>query len=358
MNREKGMDKEECMSEENGMDTEKAVNKDLFGGERYYTLNHYLRQRFGRKTYKLALDGGMTCPNRDGTAGYGGCIFCSGGGSGEFAAPRQEAGGVTAQIEEARNRIRQKTDADLFIAYFQSYTNTYADVEYLRQIFTEAIMHPQVAALSVATRPDCLPDEVLALLAQLNRIKPVWVELGLQTIHEETARYIRRGYALSCYEDAVKRLNQAGIEVITHVILGLPGESREDMLETVRYLARKSSLSGQDHAPEAAAGAVPFSYRTQGIKLQLLHVLKGTDLAAEYQKGAFSVLSMEEYLEILFECLEILPPDLVVHRITGDGPKSLLIAPQWSANKKMVLNTIRREMKQRDIRQGKFYAPA
>ncbi|MGN0294068.1 MAG: TIGR01212 family radical SAM protein [Lachnospiraceae bacterium] len=337
-------------------------NRD-YGGERYYTLNHYLRQRFGRKTYKLALDGGMTCPNRDGTVGYGGCIFCSGGGSGEFAARMQETGGVTAQIEQARKRIQDKTDADLFIAYFQSYTNTYADAEYLRRIFTEAIMHPQVAVLSIATRPDCLPDEVLALLMELNRIKPVWIELGLQTIHEKTARYIRRGYELACYEDAVKRLNQAGIEVITHVILGLPGESREDMLETVRYLSQNVFASGQNSFPEnslpeiPAAGGVSFAYRTQGIKLQLLHVLKGTDLAAEYQKGAFSVLSMDEYLHILFACIEILPPDMVVHRITGDGPKSLLVAPGWSADKKLVLNTIRREMKLRDIRQGKEYRP-
>lgn len=345
-------------------------------GERYYTLNYYLRQRFGRKTYKLALDGGMTCPNRDGTAGYGGCIFCSGGGSGEFAVGIQETGGVTAQIEQARKRIQEKTDAELFIAYFQSYTNTYADVEYLRQIFMEAIMHPQVAVLSIATRPDCLPDEVLALLEELNRIKPVWIELGLQTIHEKTARYIRRGYELSCYENAVKRLNQAGIEVITHVILGLPGESREDMLETARYLSRNVSVSGQNSASGEnsvsgqnsvpgknslseipASGAVPFLYGTQGIKLQLLHVLKGTDLAAEYQKGAFSVLSMDEYLDVLFACIEILPPDMVVHRITGDGPKSLLIAPEWSADKKRVLNTIHREMKRRDIRQGKRYRP-
>ena len=319
--------------------------KKHYGGERFYTLNAYLRERFGQKVYKLALDGGMTCPNRDGKIGYGGCIFCSGGGSGEFAVGRQENGGVTEQIERARERIREKTDAGRFIAYFQSYTNTYADVEYLRQIFTEAIMHPQVEVLSVATRPDCLPDDVMELLAQLNRIKPVWVELGLQTIHEKTAGYIRRGYPLSCYEDAVHRLHDAGIEVITHVILGLPGESREDMMETVRYLS--------EAVFESCFGEC--TYRTRGIKLQLLHVLKGTDLAAEYRKGAFSVLNMEEYLDILFDCLELLPPDMVIHRITGDGPKSLLIAPKWSANKKMVLNTIRREMKLRDIRQGTKY---
>lgn len=310
------------------------LNKDsLYGGERYYTLNQYLRERFSQKVYKLALDGGMTCPNRDGTLGGSGCIFCSQGGSGEFAVPHSS---VAAQIEQAKERIKNKTEASLFIAYFQSYTNTYAPVEYLRQIFMEAISHPQVAILSIATRPDCLSPDVTALLAELNQIKPVWVELGLQTIHEHTAKYIRRGYKLPCYEDAVKRLHEAGIEVITHVILGLPGENKEDMLETVRYLSQKQPV-------------------IQGIKLQLLHVLKGTDLAEEYQKGTFFVLSQEEYLDILFECLQILPPDIVVHRITGDGPKSLLIAPEWSANKKAVLNTIRREMKRRDIIQGSQY---
>lgn len=216
------------------------LNKDIsYGGERYYTLNQYLRERFGQKVYKLALDGGMTCPNRDGTLGIGGCIFCSQGGSGEFAAPHNS---VAVQIEQARERIRNKTEASLFIAYFQSYTNTYAPVEYLRRIFTEAIAHPQVAVLSIATRPDCLPEEVVALLAELNQIKPVWVELGLQTIHERTAQYIRRGYELSCYEEAVKRLHSVGIEVITHVILGLPGECKKDMLDTIRYLSQKMPM--------------------------------------------------------------------------------------------------------------------
>ncbi|MDO5410655.1 MAG: TIGR01212 family radical SAM protein [Lachnospiraceae bacterium] len=332
--------------------------KNIYGEERYYTLNTFLRKKFGRKVYKLALDGGMTCPNRDGTLGYGGCIFCSGGGSGEFAVSRQERGGVTAQIEQAKEKIRKKTDADLFIAYFQSYTNTYAPVEYLRSIFTEAVLHPQVAVLSIATRPDCLPPEVIALLADLNRIKPVWVELGLQTIHEKTAHYIRRGYPLSCYEEAVRNLHQAGIEVITHVILGLPGETKEDMLETVRYLSKADSESVSEIVPRidfTAEDSPRFRYRTEGIKLQLLHVLKGTDLAAEYRKGAFSALDMDEYLDILFDCLELLPPEMVVHRITGDGPKSLLEAPLWSADKKMVLNTIRREMKLRGIFQGKNF---
>lgn len=354
-----------------------------YGEERYYTLNQYLRERFGQKVYKLALDGGMSCPNRDGTLGYGGCIFCSAGGSGEFAVKTIKAdsgipknwdeavkadsgvtvswrkggrivpGSVTAQIELAKARICQKTNAGLFIAYFQSYTNTYAPVEYLRQIFMEAICHPQVAVLSIATRPDCLPPDVLQLLAELNQIKPVWVELGLQTIQERTARLIRRGYELSCYENAVAALRKAGVEVITHVILGLPGETKANMLETVAYLAEKV----QDSEPWGGQRTIPpflpsALYRTQGIKLQLLHVLEGTDLAVSYRNGEFQSLAMEEYLDILFACLEILPPEMVVHRITGDGPKKILIAPVWSGNKKMVLNTIRREMKQREIWQG------
>lgn len=340
-----------------------------YAGERYYTLNQYLKKRFGQKVYKLALDGGMSCPNRDGRLGHGGCIFCSAGGSGEFAikaAGRENGddsgtlkiipGSVTAQIEQAKAKICQKTNAALFIAYFQSYTNTYAPVEYLRQIFTEAISHPQVAVLSIATRPDCLPPEVIQLLKELNQIKPVWIELGLQTIHERTAQYIRRGYQLSCYENAIKQLRRAGIEVITHVILGLPGETKEDMTETIRYLARKAeepwgseNTQNQSFIPPAA------TYMTQGIKLQLLHVLEGTDLAEDYQKGTFQSLTMEEYLDILFTCLQNLPPETIIHRITGDGPKNLLIAPTWSTNKKNVLNTIRREMKQRNIVQGQEY---
>lgn len=373
--------------------------KKRYAGERYYTLNQYLREQFGEKVYKLALDGGMSCPNRDGTLGYGGCIFCSGGGSGEFAEKLCTDVGVTQQIERAKMRICQKTDARKFIAYFQSYTNTYAPVEYLRRIFTEAISHPEVAVLSIATRPDCLPPAVVSLLAELNQIKPVWVELGLQTIHAETAAYIRRGYDLRCYEEAVIALRKAGIEVVTHVILGLPGESPEDILETVRYLSKPieehavketlklSSLkihkemhrepekidaqlslseicrnSGSQSCGKLKAEKKDFAvqnyvgYRTNGIKLQLLHVLKGTDLAAEYQNGAFEVLSMEQYLEILGACIRLLPPDMVVHRITGDGPKNILLAPEWSANKKYVLNTIRRYMKEQDIWQGKDYS--
>ena len=298
--------------------------------ERYYSLNRYLRETFGEKVYKLALDGGMTCPNRDGTIGTGGCIFCSAGGSGDFAEGR--CGSVAEQLERAKGRVRGKTDAAKFVAYFQSYTNTYAPVEYLEALFSDALAEESVVALSIGTRPDCLPDEVVALLEKLNRRKPVWVELGLQTIHPETARYIRRGYGLECYEDALRRLKAAGITVIAHVILGLPGETREMMLQTIDYLAG-------EHRPD-------------GIKLQLLHVLEGTDLASEYRAGKFRTMEMEEYFDLLCQCLLRLPEDMVIHRLTGDGPKKTLIAPKWTADKKRVLNALRRELENRDIRQG------
>ena len=301
--------------------------------ERYYSLNRYLRETFGEKVYKLALDGGMTCPNRDGTLDTRGCIFCSAGGSGDFAECR--CASVSEQLHRAKKRIQSKTDAAKFIAYFQSYTNTYAPAEYLENLFTRAIADPSVAALSIGTRPDCLPDEVVSLLARLNRIKPVWVELGLQTIHEATARSIRRGYPLPVYEDALHRLKAAGITVIVHVILGLPGEDRAKMLSTIDYL-------GGQHRPD-------------GIKLQLLHVLEGTDLADDYRAGKFQTMEMEEYFDILFACLERLPPDMVIHRLTGDGPKKLLLSPLWTGDKKRVLNTLNRELEHRNIRQGRLY---
>ena len=303
--------------------------------EHYYSLNRYLRETFGEKVYKLALDGGMTCPNRDGSLDTRGCIFCSAGGSGDFAEGR--CASVAEQIEKARARVRKKTDAAKFIAYFQSYTNTYAPVEYLEPLFSEAIAEPSVVALSIGTRPDCLPDEVIDLLARLNRIKPVWVELGLQTIHEETARYIRRGYPLPVYEDALTRLKAAGITVITHVILGLPGESREMMLATIDYL-------GGEHRPD-------------GVKLQLLHVLEGTDLAADWRAGKFACMEMEEYFDLLCECLERLPADMVIHRLTGDGPKRTLLAPLWTADKKRVLNELNRTLENRKISQGSAKKP-
>ena len=370
----------------------------------YHALDYELKRRFGRKIYKLSLDGGMTCPNRDGTLGNRGCIFCSSGGSGDFAA--KACPDVWEQIEAAKARVRRKmppgssgataapgssgattapgsngattapgsngttiapgssgattapesrgnastasecnasantspesraTTPPSYIAYFQSYTNTYAPLPRLRSLFERAVSHPDVALLSVATRPDCLPDETVSLLAGLNRRKPVWVELGLQTVHEDTARFIRRGYGFPVFEDACRRLKAAGITVVVHVILGLPGEDRERMLETITRMADFSR-----------AGLI------DGIKLQLLHVLKGTDLADYYQNHPFP---MEEYIDFVIDCAELLPPELVIHRLTGDGPKSLLVAPSWSGNKRLVLNTLARRFKERNTWQGRL----
>lgn len=298
----------------------------------YHSFDYMLKERFGTKVYKVALNGGMTCPNRDGTLGSRGCIFCSAGGSGDFAADRHLT--ITEQISAQKEQIRKKRKADTFIAYFQAYTNTYGSISHLTSIFTEALADPEVAALSIGTRPDCLGEEVLDLLEMLNRRKPVWIELGLQTIHPATARYIRRGYELSCFEQAVKNLRSRGLEVIVHTILGLPGETREDILETISY------LNQQD---------------IQGIKLQLLHILKGTDLAEDYLADKFQVYTMEEYLDTVIACLEHLAPDIVVHRLTGDGPKALLLAPLWSSAKKTVLNSLHHECKVRQTWQGRLY---
>lgn len=302
-----------------------------WNGKPYYSLDYYLKETFGKKVYKLALDGGMTCPNRDGTLGTGGCIFCSAGGSGDFAAKRDVS--VRKQVNTAKERVAKKmSEADgPYIAYFQSYTNTYAPLPYLKKLFTEAISLPEICALSIGTRPDCLPDETIALLSDLNREKPVWVELGLQTIHETTAKLIRRGYPLSVFEDAYCRLKKAGLTVIAHVILGLPNETTEDILQTIHYLA---------------------NLNIDGIKLQLLHVLKGTDLDAMYQTGGFSVMELNEYLELVGDCLKFLPQNVVIHRISGDGPKSLLTAPLWSGNKRLVLNSLTKYLKENQIWQG------
>ena len=305
---------------------------ESWNGKPYHSFDYMLKERFSCKIYKTALNGGMTCPNRDGTLGERGCIFCSQGGSGDFAGDRRDS--ITEQINKQAEKLAQKRNASAFIAYFQAYTNTYAPVEYLRKIYTEAINHPQVAAVSIGTRPDCLGPDVLALLEELNQIKPVWIELGLQTIHERTAAYIRRGYPLSCFEEAVKALRQRDLDVIVHTILGLPGESRQDILETMEYLNRRD---------------------IQGIKLQLLHVLKGTDLAQDYLEGRFSVYTVAEYLDILIDCLEHLSPDIVIHRLTGDGPKDLLMAPLWSSKKRTVLNTLHHECKIRHAYQGRLY---
>lgn len=284
------------------------------------TLNEYLKSRYGKKLYKISINAGLTCPNRDGTLGTGGCIFCSGTGSGDFAGDPGMS--ISDQIENGKKRVQGKLPGEGFgyIAYFQAFTNTYGPIEKLEKMYMEAAMHDDIEIISIATRPDCLQDDVLELISRVSRIKPVWIELGLQTIHERTAEYIRRGYPLSVYDEAVRKLRNLGIETIVHVILGLPGETREDMLETVKYVGDSG---------------------VQGIKLQLLHVLKGTDLADDYLAGKFSCLDMEEYTDIICEALMILPEDMVIHRMTGDGDKKLLIAPEWSKDKKRVLNLLR-----------------
>ena len=298
--------------------------------ERYYSLNAYLKKKYGEKVNKLALDLGFTCPNRDGKISTGGCIFCA-GGAGEFA---EKGSDIKTQIERAKRRVADKISSGKYIAYFQSYTNTYAPVEILEILFMQAIELPEIVALSIATRPDCLPDDVLLLLKKLNRIKPVTVELGLQTIHEKTAQFINRGYSLSVYDSAVSNLKNIGVEVVTHVILGLPYENKQMMLDSVKHVAKVGS---------------------NGIKLQLLHVLEGTLLETLYKNGDFNTLSFDEYLDILCDAIEILPPEIVIHRITGDAPKRLLVAPLWSADKKRVLNSIKAEFEKRNVIQGKRY---
>lgn len=306
----------------------------MWENKRYHSLDFELKELYGQKIYKLSLNGGMSCPNRDGTLDTRGCIFCSKGGSGDFAASPLLT--ITQQIEEAKKLLAAKLVNQTtvkYIAYFQAYTNTHAPVEYLRNIFNEAINHPDIVILSIATRPDCLSDDVIQLLNELNMKKPVWVELGLQTIHEESARLIRRAYPLSVFETAVNRLRRHNIAVIVHTIIGLPKESKHDILKTMEYISK-----------------LPI----QGLKLQLLHVLKGTDLGIMYEEGLFrEILSLEEYVDIVISSLELLPKDIVIHRITGDGPKKLLLAPDWSANKKLVLNRIHNQMKERDTYQGK-----
>lgn len=296
-------------------------------------LNAYLNERFGCKVYKLALDGGMTCPNRDGTLGTRGCIFCGERGSGDFAV--KTGRDVAAQLDAARRVVAGKARQAKYIAYFQSFTNTYAPVEVLEPLYTAAMAPDDVVALSVATRPDCVQDDVLALLARLNARKPVWVELGLQTIHPSTAAYIRRGYDLACFDSCVRRLRAAGIEVIVHMILGLPFETPRMMYETASYVGKSG---------------------VQGVKLQLLHVLRDADLAEAYLAGAFPSLTLAKYAELLAGCIRRLPEDMVVHRLTGDGAKRNLIAPLWSADKKRVLNTINAYFEREDVRQGELCA--
>lgn len=308
-------------------------------GKPYYSLDAYCKNIYHHKCYKIALDAHMTCPNRDGTLGSRGCIFCSAGGSGDFAT------GLTGesleeQLEKALGLFHKKKTGSHFIAYFQAYTNTYASLDYLEQIYTQALELPDIIGISIATRPDCLPAEVLDLLTQIRQRYPgkfIWVELGLQTIHQETADYIRRGYQLDCFEQAVKNLHGCSIPVIVHVILGLPGESTEQMYETIRFLN--------------ACGIF-------GIKLQLLHILKNTDLVLPYEQGDFQALSRDAYIQIVIHCLELLSPQTVVHRVTGDGPRELLLAPVWSLDKRSVLNALHKTMKALGTFQGKDCSPS
>ena len=321
-----------------------------FGDKRYYSLNEYCKQTFGDKVYRLSLNGGMTCPNRDGSLSTGGCSFCSEGGSGDFATSYDVS--ISAQIAEAKTRIQTKTDCNKFIAYFQAYTNTYAPIEHLRRIYTEALNEPDVVALSIGTRCDCLDEEILDLLDALSHTefpvanhhlatnsavkqrKPIWIELGLQTIHNETHALLNTHTTVDLFDEAVHKLHARETPVIAHVILGLPGETHEMMLQTVSHVA-----------------SLPVS----GIKLQLLHILKGTQLALDYEEKPFPLFELEEYCDFVIDCLEILPPDMVIHRLTGDGPRKLLVAPLWSTDKKRVLNTITKQLTQRDTWQGKFY---
>lgn len=301
----------------------------------YYSLDAYCKHRFQHKVYKIALDAGLTCPNRDGTLDHRGCIFCSAGGSGDFAVKPMDT--VAEQLKTGQQMFGKKKTGNLFIAYFQAYTNTYGKPEYLEKIYEEALKAPHIVGISIATRPDCLPPEVLSLLTRLKEKYPdkeIWIELGLQTIHDSTALYIRRGYPLSVFDEAVNKLHELGFPIVVHVILGLPFETREMVLETISYLNKLSIF---------------------GIKLQLLHVLKGTDLAKEFLDNQFQTLSRDEYMELLIACIKTLSPNIVIHRLTGDGPKDLLISPLWSLSKRDFFNAFHRRLRETGEFQGQDY---
>lgn len=338
-------------------------------GKHYYSLNAYFRKVYGEKIYKIAVDAGLTCPNRDGSLDNRGCIFCSAGGSGDFAVDMCEQGhlSVAEQIRKGLSRFN-KSVGTRFVIYFQAYTNTYGKIDYLKNIWSEALSRSEVVGISIATRPDCLGDEVLLLLKELKekycRPEPyedngdeydrrgtcggkfIWVELGLQTMHEKTADYIRRHYSLKVYEKAVVDLSNLNIPYITHIILGLPGETKEEMLDTVAYVSA-GVKSGVDSACDGAKIIKPF-----GIKLQLLHVLEETDLAEEYKNGVFDTLELNEYIDIVVASLRRIDKSIVIHRVTGDGPKSILVSPKWSGNKKLVLNTLHKKMAELGAFQG------
>ncbi|WP_341878038.1 TIGR01212 family radical SAM protein [Defluviitalea saccharophila] len=304
-----------------------------WGDKPYYSLNYFLRQKFGEKVFKISLDGGFTCPNRDGTLSKNGCIFCSGRGSGDFAPPAILP--ITEQFNRSRALLKDKWKSGKYIVYFQAFTNTYGPVDVLRKKYEEALSLPNVVGIAIATRPDCLSKPVLDLLDEINKKTYLWVELGLQTMHEDTAVLIQRGYPLSCFEEAVNNLSKRNIDTVIHMILGLPGESKSDMLSSIKYAAKQP---------------------IQGIKLHLLHIIKDTPLYEYYLKNPFHVLTMDEYIDLVIDCIELLPPHMVIHRITGDGPKALLAAPLWSKNKKAVLNGIHKRLKERNTWQGKLYS--
>lgn len=305
-------------------------------GKPYYSLDAYCKNTYGEKLYKIALNAGLTCPNRDGTLDTRGCIFCHAGGSGDFAIDMKTTPIIAAQLAKGKRLFRDKKTGNHYIAYFQAYTNTYGPASYLHKIYEDALSEETVRGISIATRPDCLGDDVLTVLVDIKEKFPdkfVWIELGLQTIHEKTARFIRRGYDISCFDRAVRILHDLSIPIVVHIIIGLPGESEQDIYQTIDYLNHSAIW---------------------GVKLQLLHVLKETGLETLYREGAFPVLSKEDYLDILIHCLERLSSETVVHRLTGDGAKNLLLAPLWSLNKKEVLNSLHHEMKIRQTFQGRL----
>lgn len=305
----------------------------------YYALDYYFRGHYGEKIYKIALDGGFTCPSRDGTLDTGGCIFCSGRGSGDFAVSCQDYPDLTSQIEKGVSLFGGKKTGRRYVAYFQAFTNTYAPADKCLSLYRQALSHPLICGVSIATRADCLPPEIIGVLSECRASYPdkfLWVELGLQTIHEKTADYIRRHYPLSVMTASIQALQALDIPVIVHVILGLPGESEQMMMETIDYVNQMHVF---------------------GVKLQLLHVLKGTDLEKEYKNHTFSVLTKESYLQLLIRCLEHLSPDIVIHRLTGDGPRDLTVAPRFSLNKRDVLNTLHRMLREQNTWQGRLYVP-
>lgn len=293
-------------------------------------VNDYFKELFGDKVYKISLNAGLTCPNRDGKIGTRGCIFCSEGGSGDFAPPPNLS--ITEQIEKGKALVANKIKTNKYIAYFQAYTNTYGSIDYLRKIYYEAINHPDIVAVSIATRPDCVDPPIAALLKELNQIKPVFVELGLQTSNETSAVFIRRGYTNEVFEIAVSLLN--GLSIIAHIIIGLPYEAPTDILNTIKYIN---------------------GFPIHGVKLQLLHILKNTDLYTYYLQSPFHILSLEEYGDLLIMCINNLRPDIVIHRLTGDGPKKLLVEPAFSSNKKLVLNYINNRLRNENVIQGSLY---